>query len=103
MKYLCILLSFYVLMATGMPCMDEDEAVVNSVSTTQHSDNTNHDNESCSPFCICNCCGCSGFSIPLSFLVKGIIINATQLKIAEYQALVTDDFIAAIWQPPRRG
>ena len=69
MKWIAILLSIYLMALSNMPCADME---VNSAAhkTAQFSSEANHshdkDNDLCSPFCACNCCGAQVLSYQTS-------------------------------------
>jgi hypothetical protein len=64
MKYFCYLFSCYFLLLSLIPCSDIHEVntsgstIIANISTDEHS-NCPHETEQdfCSPFCTCNCCG----------------------------------------------
>ncbi|TPD66129.1 hypothetical protein FJA49_17230 [Flavobacterium microcysteis] len=71
--------------------------IVNNSSDQQH------DKDVCSPFCVCNCYGCQGFTYNTTtyyyifFSVKLIIDK----KVPEYKSMLTSNFYGSIWQPPQ--
>ena len=89
-----------------MPCADIE---VNSFAhdTVVHqneNDNHSHDKENdlCSPFCICNCCGAqilSSFSgINYEFERVTALIK---LPLPTYKSIHSSNFYGSIWQPPQ--
>ena len=90
---------------SNMPCADME---INSAmhKTAQFASENNHshdkENDLCSPFCACNCCGAqvlshqsaSIFEFPKAY---------TQITIAEpnYSSLFISNFYGSIWQPPQ--
>lgn len=87
-----------------MPCadMEIDRPIHSSKEISSKSDNHSHDkdNDTCSPFCVCNCCGNQGFtynsSCHLLFFKK--IIGT---KVPEYKSTITCNYFGSIWQPPQ--
>ncbi len=100
MKLLCIILSFYTLTLSTVPCCPDD-ACDEEVEAT-HADNQEQKHgtdkfNSCSQFLSCG--NCSGFVVqdvdPYdTFLMRQISIPFSKLS-------STDDFIPKIWQPPK--
>lgn len=96
------ILSIIFLLLSCMPCADmEQDVSYNKVTISNESDHTHH-NDACSPWCICNCCGCQGFAyntinIYNFFSVKTLIDK----KVPEYKSILTSNFFGSIWQPPQ--
>lgn len=88
-----------------MPCADlEVNSVVHKTSQFSTQERHSHDKENdlCSPFCACNCCGAQVLShqanIIFEFPVKSGIIS---LLLPNYNSVVTSNFFGSIWQPPQ--
>lgn len=108
MKIFSVILSVYLLALSCLPCGDvEDCKVVDnekiSFSETNH---TNHqeDTETCSPFCICACCGTNialnfSFSTFISEIEQQFLLD--KVKINSYNTKFISDFYGNIWQPPK--
>lgn len=105
MKWLAILLSIYLLALSNMPCADME---VNSIAhkKAQFASEANHshdkDNDLCSPFCACNCCGAQVLSyqsvITFNFpLANSIILSPLPV----YTSVFASNFYGSIWQPPQ--
>lgn len=102
MKIFNIILSILVLLLSCMPCADKEQVFLYNDVTVKTSPKQHLDNDACSPLCICNCCGCQGFSSNNTynytfFSVKTIIDK----KIPEYKSILTSNFFGSIWQPPQ--
>jgi hypothetical protein len=85
-----------------MPCADMKQDVsYNKVTINKESSHT-HNKDACSPLCVCNCCGCQGFTYntihPYNFFAVKIIIDK---KVPEYKSILTSNFFGSIWQPPQ--
>lgn len=90
---------------SNMPCADME---VNSAAhkTAQFSSEANHShdkqNDLCSPFCACNCCGAqvlnyqltATFDFPPSYSIISI-------QLPTYTSVVVSNFYGSIWQPPQ--
>jgi len=108
MKAFSIILSIYILVLSCLPCGDvEDCKVVDydkiAFSETNHSTHQ-EDTETCSPFCICACCGTN---IVLNFSFSPLISEIEQCFLSEkvkvnfYNTSFISDFYGNIWQPPK--
>jgi hypothetical protein len=68
--------------------------------TTDHSSH-DHETESCSPFCICACCG-SHTNVPHEFSMQFRIELTSSNQILNSVEDVSEVSLA-IWQPPKLG
>jgi hypothetical protein len=96
------ILSIIILILSCMPCADKEQDVPFEKETVNNSSKQNHDNDVCSPLCVCNCCGRQGFvyntiSTCNIFSVKTIIDK----KLPEYKSIIASNFYGSIWQPPK--
>ncbi|WP_317126130.1 DUF6660 family protein [Flavobacterium nackdongense] len=102
MKFTNFILSIIFLLLSCLPCADmEHDTSYNKVTISNESNHT-HDNDSCSPLCICNCCGCQSFVYNAiyhyNFVSVKIIIDK---KVPEYKSILASNFFGSIWQPPQ--
>jgi hypothetical protein len=85
-----------------MPCADMKQDVSYNKVTISNQSNHTHEKDVCSPLCVCNCCGCQGFTYntihPYNFFAVKIIIDK---KVPEYKSILTSNFFGSIWQPPQ--
>ena len=59
MKFIAIILSFYLLALQAVPCNDDDVTIGNdsqTISVVDFDNDHDDDCEICSPFCQCQCC-----------------------------------------------
>jgi ribosomal protein L32 len=87
-----------------MPCADAEATPVHKISHFKSDEKHTHDkqNDLCSPFCACNCCGIQilsnhsndviEFPIQLSFLSQ---------EVPNYKSVFASNFYGSIWQPPQ--
>ena len=63
MKVFARLLSLYILVLTAVPCFDvpQDQALAKTELSQQNDASRQQDMDSCSPFCVCDCCQISIF------------------------------------------
>jgi hypothetical protein len=90
-----------------MPCKDNMACTINTTevivdATTNHHDNHQHEDEGCSPFCTCACCGQVCYINFQPFNVAVI----TPSKHAAQRFVYTNTFLPSslfgnIWQPPK--
>ena len=107
MRIVAFILSIFVLAMAIMPCEDEfDKTVSSEVSISQidnHSDHHSHQNEDgCTPFCICQCCG-TPITVPMLFRFN----DRNDLVLTEfsfhYSSLYFFDYSNGVWHPPTIG
>ena len=91
----------YILVLSLAPCGDSVECGERNKTEKSHN-NHKHENENCTPFCICACCGqpvASNINYPVAQTVsKPEIFNKS---IAIYNQTFISQFNANIWQPPK--
>ena len=105
MKWITIILSIYLLALSNFPCADLE---VNSAAhkTAQFSSDANHShdkqNDLCSPFCTCNCCGAQVLTYQFadSFHFQAVYSIIT-IQLPTYKSVYTSSFFGSIWQPPQ--
>ena len=101
MKFFTIIFSIYILVLSLAPCSDSVECDEGN-KTEQSHNNHKHENENCTPFCICACCGqpvASNINYPVAQTVsKPEIFNKS---ISIYNQTFISQFNANIWQPPK--
>ena len=106
MKFLSYILSIYLVILSCLPCADVETSNFTHTASkigAKH-DNHSHDqeNDACSPFCICNCCGQTTLNhqeiYVYSFLIHTVEINNFNSK---YHSSLIPVFSGSIWQPPQ--
>ncbi len=110
MKLINFILSIYLVALSCLPCADME---VNSAAhknahdvakTTHDHGGHSHDKENdlCSPFCNCNCCGSQIVSyfkvVAYNFAV---ISKEIKTQLPSYTSKFTSNFYGSIWQPPQ--
>jgi hypothetical protein len=99
-------LSIYLIVLSCLPCTDLEakSAVHSSQEILLIADNHSHEknSDSCSPFCVCNCCGGQGFTYIIDYNWNFNSVNAIiDKKTPEYKSILTSNFYGSIWQPPQ--
>lgn len=105
MKLSCYLFSFYMLLLTCTPCADTYEDYLKSkesiISQTDDRNTNKEHNETCSPFCICTCCGHqTPFNI-LAALIKYTKAFKVDKQFTIYNQSIVSSYYGNIWQPPK--
>ena len=106
MKILNIILSIYIVILTAYPCADKHRDFDNMVEidfSQKHNDHSHsNDNDLCSPFCVCNCCGQQTLSFievqSFNFLVQ---FKEIKTSVSFYKSISFSNFHKSIWQPPQ--
>lgn len=106
MKFLNIILSIYLVALSCLPCADME---VNSAghSLVAHQSETgshSHDKENdlCSPFCSCNCCGSQIVSyFNITTLNFNVVSKNIKTQLPPYTSQFASNFYGSIWQPPQ--
>ena len=88
-----------------MPCNDTLENVGNKKVTIHNETNSSsekHSDDTCSPFCNCNCCNCNGFykATDYASVITPVKIEQ-ESSIIEYTSTLFSNFHNSIWQPPQ--
>ena len=108
MKLLNYILSIYLIALSCLPCADMEvssaahKAVEISDNHDEKSHNNDKENDLCSPFCNCNCCGSqivSYFKITTFSFTP--ITKSIKTQLPSYTSIVTSNFFGSIWQPPQ--
>lgn len=102
MHWLKIIFTFYMLALACLPCADVEDGMDNSqiIITKTHRNTKNTQPETCSPFCICNCCG-QRLSNPQSFAIIDFTTTYINKKQSAFQSFSLQNVMNNIWQPPR--
>jgi hypothetical protein len=100
MKVFCFIFSLYALTLALTPCADafcggDDQ----HLSSAQHEDEK--DEDLCSSFCICSCCGYAAVEISITGAAYILTPAASPSLASLYQVPFVKDFSLDFWQPPR--
>jgi hypothetical protein len=84
-----------------MPCTDICNDNKDDVQKSELSSNpvNPHENETCSPFCNCFCCG--SIAIVISVLPKIVSIEFNSSKIFQPEIIKIKNVSSSVWQPPK--
>ena len=83
--------------------MEVNSSIHTSKELSSNCDNHSHNNDgdTCSPFCICNCCGGKGFAYEANNYNLISFKTLNDKKIPEYKSILASNFLGSIWQPPQ--
>ena len=89
-----------------LPCADMEvhSATHSSAEHASTHDNHSHDKENdlCSPFCICNCCGTQVLNYQPAFTCDfPTILKVIKTTEPFYKSVFSSDFYGSVWQPPQ--
>lgn len=103
MRFFTITISFYILVVSLLPCGDMSECHENtkvSFSASTNHDNHKHDNETCSPFCICSCCGSTVINLDNMATFSDFVLLHSKAFPVFKQTFISVEYFH-IWQPPK--
>jgi hypothetical protein len=101
MKFFSLILSFYIVLLTAMPCADELPGPIGGAASavSAHKTDGHHtDTDHCSPFCTCDCC--ATHVITVNYIVHLECSDFIRFEYSEFSVSYISSSFAAIWQPP---
>ena len=108
MKFLNYILSVYLIVLSSLPCADMEvssaahKAVEIASNHDEKSHNHDKENDLCSPFCSCNCCGSQIVSyFNTTTLNFNVVSKNITTQLPSYISKFTSSFYGSIWQPPQ--
>jgi len=106
MKFISCIFSIYLIVLSCLPCADMEthSSIQSSKEISSNDENHSHDKngDTCSPFCICNCCGSQVFAYSADYFYNFVSVKTLiDKKIPEYKSVLTSNFFGSIWQPPQ--
>lgn len=108
MKLLNHILSIYLVALSCLPCADMEakSAAHKAVEITSNHDEKSHnhdkENDLCSPFCSCNCCGSQIVSyFKITTFSFNIVSKNIRTQLPSYTPKFISNFYGSIWQPPQ--
>ncbi|WP_157447121.1 DUF6660 family protein [Cytophaga aurantiaca] len=106
MRIFIAIFSIYIIVLSMMPCTDAvtcEKDIHTKEQTATHQHNHREDEaDSCSPFCVCACCGVSGviFSSPKLFFIRTKKAT-TPVLASTYNSEFISTYYYTFWQPPK--
>ncbi|HTA61112.1 MAG TPA: DUF6660 family protein [Bacteroidia bacterium] len=101
MKLFHIIFGIYILFLCSMPCTDVCTSDSGNLAKSEISSQpvNPHENETCSPFCNCFCCG--SIAIVISMLPKIVSTEFNSTKIFQPEISKVKNLSFSVWQPPK--
>ena len=105
MKFISFFMAIYILVLSAVPCSDMHNDCNESKSKTELAQNHDHQqdqDDECSPFCNCSCCGVFALSVDFSiFQLKKPVNFSINKKVIIRNFSFVSNFYGNIWQPPK--
>jgi hypothetical protein len=103
MKWTSTILSIMFLLLSCLPCADIVGNNSMNIVVEKWTSDHNQDNDSCSPFCFCNCCNSQIYAFDTSIIYLDFVFikKNEEIKIPEYKSILSSNFFGSIWQPPQ--
>ncbi|MBC7390494.1 MAG: hypothetical protein H7329_14865 [Opitutaceae bacterium] len=102
MRLAAIILSFIIVFLSVMPCTDRITCEQESESIAHH-DHSDDQTDTCSPFCICACCG--SISLEMPFIENPFRLERQEMMVSKQDVPNNPNFTSShffsIWQPPK--
>ncbi|MCB9255672.1 MAG: hypothetical protein H6579_00930 [Chitinophagales bacterium] len=103
MRILAFILCIYIATLSVVPCTDYVPQTTHSsnteVSTGDHDHNHSDHQDSCTPFCVCACCGTMITMPTLQPLVQARVVISTDY-LFYYTLDYSFDYNEGVWHPP---
>lgn len=106
MRFVTLILLSLIMYLAVIPCNDTAEAESNKTSyntpgqSVQDHGEQSHNNNDCSPFCVCNCSQTRSF-VPYSSFKGTLALNINRNSINPFPDFYPDGIIHSIWRPPQ--
>jgi hypothetical protein len=101
-KWTSTILSIVFLLLSCLPCADKDETFSSLKVSEYSSSKQHHDNDTCSPFCVCNCCGTQSVAYNAIYNFDFVLYKKiVDKQLPEYKSVFISNFLGSIWQPPQ--
>lgn len=104
MRWFAFIFSFYIMALVVMPCNDAatcEQSQGNTEQTQQTHDHSDDEEDHCSPFCTCSCCGVTGIIISVPNFQIVFIEPITPTYITPYYQNFNSAYYYSFWQPPK--
>ena len=104
MKFIAVIYSVFILYLVTVPCADEVIHIEKSKleqSTPQGKPCNHTEQDGCSPFCVCACCG---VVVVMNFINYDCQPNSfIKTEFLSFYKDFTSSFFQSFWQPPKLG
>lgn len=101
MKLFYFIFSAYIVLLCSMPCTDahNDDQYNQTKSEISGNPVNPHEDETCSPFCNCFCCG--SIAVMIAVLPKIISSEFSTDKRFQLEMIKVKNVSFSVWQPPK--
>jgi hypothetical protein len=102
MKFIAVLLSIYTIFLACLTCADARVNNTSQCSISKSEASDHHEDDVCSPFCICSCCGSQVISqIDETFFSFRQFLFVSDKIISVAVPVFISGFFGSFWQPPK--
>lgn len=106
MKWINFIVSIYLVALSCLPCGDVATFNIENLSEKLNTAKENHshekENDLCSPFCNCNCCGTQIANYyKVTTINFTIVSKSIKTQLPSYKSKFISKFYGSIWQPPQ--
>lgn len=106
MKVFTFILSFYIVALSIVPCADgldhDSDNSVSELSLKQEHDHSEDDQDDCTPFCTCVCCG-SLLAMPTTHQGDKSSQDLSSSYLFHYTSDYSFIYSEGVWHPPSKG
>ena len=102
MRQFALILSFFILVLSTVPCSDDMDCKEEGVELNADHTNHEHNDDTCTPFCACSCCGIAGIVLAAPKLFVNFQEGKKHTPTAtEYHSDFISSYFYSFWQPPK--
>ncbi|MDX2190448.1 MAG: DUF6660 family protein [Bacteroidota bacterium] len=101
MRLISIILSIIVGALSVLPCSDNENCNQEKLGLATDHSNHQHEEDFCTPFCVCSCCGSIGFTISVPFFDIQITRYEISKTTIPYYSDLSSSYFYSFWQPPK--
>lgn len=100
LKTIATILSVLILIMAMTPCSDGSTCELESIETTTGHDHSQDEDDHCTPFCVCVCCGTTFVISKPVVCNKPFLIIAKKLDYRYRKPHYKFNFFISVWRPP---
>lgn len=106
MRFFVFIFGLYILCLAMLPCTDADtckdeKTSFSSKTAHQSHDHGEDDEDTCTPFCICACCGSTGFVLEAPVFSMKCLPTLTMPFLSSWCPEFIPSYFYSFWQPPK--
>ncbi len=103
MRFTAIILSLLILVYSNIPCTDNTDCERDKTEQTGDHSGHQHHEDTCTPFCVCACCGITAIVINFSFFKTRLVKEQISQTVIPYHSNFISSYCHSFWQPPKLG